>query len=332
MDRPGFSFLVCPDPEMVQTRIASMLESHGGQATQGGQWKKIVFFGDEDSIPDVFWETLTVSSLLAEHKAIVLRRAQDLKVDFWKKLAPVLRGFNSHIWLFVCLEPTPDKRNWSVPKTIADRPYYKVAEKRKWVWQSPGVTRKTLPSLIRDWASARGLGFGRGALDTLATLLPEDMAAAARELEKIELVLEERTTIEVSDLAIVSYSQEIDMFTFLRSFADPQSTADIWRKIFKEQLAGNDSLIFQFLGLLAMEARQMWQLATGDDETIRLPQFVKEQKQTMAKRLGSPALVRMFDLAMEAEMGVKTGQIHAEQAMEQLSAQLFSLFAGRRPL
>ncbi len=332
MDRPGFSFLVCPDSEMVQTRIASMLESYGGQASSGGQWKKIVYFGDEDVIPDAFWETLTVSSLFAEHKAVVLRRAQELNVDFWKKLAPVLRGFNAHTWLFICLEPSLDKRNWSVPKTIAERPYFKVAEKRKWVWRSPGVTRKTLPSLLRDWASVRGLSFGRGALEMLSNVLPEDMAAAARELEKIELAVEDRTTIEIADLTIVSYNQEIDMFTFLRSFADPKASADIWRKIFKEKLAGNDSLIFQFLGLLTMEIRQMWQLATRDDDAIRLPGFVKEQKQAMAKRLGSPALVRMFDLALEAEMGVKTGQIHAEQAMEQLSAQLFALFAGTRSL
>jgi DNA polymerase-3 subunit delta len=68
MQRPGFTFLVCPDPEMIRNRVERLLGESGEVFTRE------VFQGDEE-IPDAFWRALTAPSLFAEPKAVILRRA-----------------------------------------------------------------------------------------------------------------------------------------------------------------------------------------------------------------------------------------------------------------
>jgi hypothetical protein len=89
-------------------------------------------------------------------------------------------------------------------------------------------------------------------------------------------------------------------------------------------------MIFKFLGLLRSDARQMWQLLMGEAEPVRLPPFVKSQKEAMARRLGAGGLTRLFDLAMDAELGIKSGAKNPDQAMEFLAAELFSCFRDER--
>ena len=70
MSRPGFSFLVCPDAEMVREKADSLLSS------ASPAFVRRVYWGDEDLAPG-FWEDLTVQSLMAQPKAVVLRRAHN---------------------------------------------------------------------------------------------------------------------------------------------------------------------------------------------------------------------------------------------------------------
>ena len=118
----------------------------------------------------------------------------------------------------------------------------------------------------------------------------------------------------------------MDAFAFLNAFARRGAEAAVWREIFEQSLSPED-MIFKFLGLLRSDARQMWQLLMGEAEAVRLPGFVKSQKETMARRLGPRGLTRLFDLAMDAELGIKSGAKNPDQAMELLAAELFSLFS-----
>jgi DNA polymerase-3 subunit delta len=320
MNRPGFSFLVCPDPEIIRERVDRLL------AESGQAFTKEVFWGDEE-LGAPFWSALTVASLFAGKRAVVVRRAEACPPEFWPKLASALKGFNESVWPFFCLEGPFDRKGPKLPKGLAEQPYFKVAEKRKWLFTSPGLTRRDMGPRLADWAATRGLAFEPGAAEALAAALPPDLAHADNELAKLELTLGDRSTIEISDLNQLSYHEGMDGFGFLDALASRRDPGAVWREIFDKELAGEE-MIFPFLGLLLYEARIMWRLATGDAADVRLPPFVLQKKEAMARRLGSKGLTRLFEAAFTAEAGIKSGARRPDQAMEYLTAELFRIFGG----
>ncbi len=320
MHRPGFFFLACPDPEIIRERVDRLL------AESGQDFAREVFWGDEE-LGAPFWSALTVGSLLAGRRAVVVRRAEACPAEFWPKLVPALRGFNESVWPFFCLEGPFDRKGPKFPKGLAEQPYFKVAEQRKWLFVSPGLARRDMGPLLSDWAARHGLAFEPGVAAALAEALPPDLARADNELAKLELALGDRATIEMGDLAHMSYREGLDGFGFLDALAGGGDPAAVWREIFDKELAGTE-MIFPFVGLLLYEARTMWRLAAGDDADLRLSPQVRRKKEDMARRLGAAGLARMFDAAFAAEAGIKSGAVRPEQAMEYLAAELVRLFGG----
>ncbi len=321
MNRPGFSFLACPDPEIIRERVDRLL------AASGQDFAKEVFWGDEELGP-AFWNALTIQSLLGGKRAVVLRRAEACPADFWPKLVSALRGANDAVWPFFCLEGPFDRKGPKLPKALTDQPYFKVAEKRGWLFVSPGLSRRDMGPRLADWAAGRRLAFAPGVAEALAAALPPDLAFADNELAKLELALCDRTEIEMSDLALLSYHEGMDGFGFLDALANPKAAPDVWREIFDKELAGEE-MIFPFLGLLLYEARIMWRLAAGEAGDVRLPPFVLRKKEAMARRLGASGLARLFEAAFMAEVGIKSGSRRPDQAMEFLTAELFRILGGQ---
>lgn len=320
MERPGFTFLACPDPEIIRERVDRLL------ADCGQPFAKEIFWGDEELGPS-FWNALTVQSLLGGRRAVVLRRAEALAADFWPKLTQALRGFNDHVWPFFCLEGPFDRKGPKIPKGLADQPFFKVAQKRKWLFTSPGLTRRDMGPRLSDWAARRHLALAPDVADAMAAALPPDLARADNELAKLELALGDRSEIELSDLSLLSYHESMDGFTFLDALASRKDPAAVWREIGDKELAGEE-MIFPFLGLVLYEARTMWRLAAGEAGDIRLPPYVLQKKEAMARRLGAAGLARIFEAAFTAEAGIKSGARRADQAMECLTAELFQILGA----
>jgi len=322
MQRPGFTFLACPDPEIVRERVDRLL------AESGQTFERVVFWGDEE-LGASFWSALTVASLFAGRRAVVVRRAEACPAEFWPGLASALKGFNDAVWPFFCLEGPFDRKGGpKIPKELAGQPYFKVAEKRKWLFVSPGLARRDMGPRLADWAAARGLAFAPGVADRLAAALPPNLAHADNELAKLELALCDRTVVEADDLAQLSYYEGMDGFGFLDALAGGREPQAVWREIYEKALAGEE-MIFPFLGLLLYEARIMWRIAAGEAGDVRLPPFVLQKKEAMARRLGAAGLARIFEAAFAAEAGIKSGARRPDQAMERLTAELFRLFGGQ---
>jgi DNA polymerase-3 subunit delta len=323
-DRPGFSILVCPDPEMTRRRLERLM------ASTGGSLARKVFWGDADEFDPAYWQALSTVSLFAEPKAVVLRRAEGLNQDFWEKLTRPLSGFNQHAWPVICLEgPHDPKKGPSLPKGLADRPYWKVGQKMGWVWISPGLTEETMLPTLRDWANSRRLTFAKSALQELARVLPRDMAACAGELDKLELSAQDGL-IGPEQLRLLNVEAELDVFGFLKALEEGRDAAGVWRTVFGHQLASDDGFLFQFLAILTREARTLWQLAFEDPD-CKVHPYVRKLKTPTASRLGAAGLSRLWDLIMEAESSVKYGRKSPEQALEMLVADLHALFARVRP-
>lgn len=318
--RPGFFFLVCPDPEMLHVRVQRLLTQ------AGGGFARQVFWGDAEDFGPAWWQALAAVSLFAEPKVLVLRRAEELGQDFWDKLVRPLAGFNEHVWPVICLEAAHDpKKGPPLPKGLDGSPYWKVAQDKGWLWISPGLTEQTMVPTLKDWAGAHRLQFGPGVLQELVRVLPKDMAACARELEKLELAAV-GGVINADSLGLVSAAAGLDIFGFLKALEEGRDPAGVWRTVLGHQQASDDGFLFQFLAVLTREARTMWQLA-HDDPDCRVHPYVRKLKTPMALRLGASGLAAVWDLAMEAECSVKSGRKHPDQALEMLAAGLTLLFA-----
>lgn len=315
--RPGFFFCICPDPELIKRQIKEQLNACGSK------WKQKFFWADEE-LPADFWESLTLSGLLPENRAVILRRAENLLAEDWKKFLPVLSSYHPRIWPFFCLEKEWSKNKPSIPAVLTKQKFWQLAQQKKWIWQSPGLTRSHLPAYLQKWAQSRGLSFQQNALQTAASLLPLDCTALEKELGKLELLVQEE--IGEKDLEIISFQPEIDIFAFLQSLQHPKDSLKAWRKVLSNQIGSSNELIFPFLGLVLREARILWQLLSGEDKQVRLPPQIKSSKKNLAQRLGKNKIAEIWTLILEAEAGIKSGERSPDQALEAFINGLMHLF------
>ncbi len=318
--RPGFNFLVCPDSGLIQHQIELLLRQY---PPSFGTYERHVFWGDE-GLGDAFWNALTLQNLMSIPKVIVLRRAQLLPDAEWDKFGPALSRFSPTAWPLFSLETAFDRGKPKLPRGLAKQKFWLFAEKKKWIWQSPGLQPKDVAAHVRNWARERNLSLAPGALEAICDVLPADLAAISQELAKIELACKAGEEIRPELAELVTFTPDMDIFAFIDSVQSGQAPLQVWRKVVTAQATG-EGLLFQFLAMLAREARIMWQLLHGE-QAPRLPQFVIQRKTDLARSLGPARLAGIWELALEAELRVKQGEASEAQAMESLVSSLSGLF------
>lgn len=321
-DRPGFSFLLCPDPELIRLEVETLVEGHG----QGKAWVRRVYWGD-DELPGAFWQDLLIPDLMGAPRLVVVRRAHKLLVENWDKLTSPLSSFNAQIWPVFCLESAPDKKGQlKAPAVLSKQKFWPVAEKRGWIWSSPGLTPRTMPEFVGGFAQRRRLTIPSPVARALAEALPQDAIGASNELEKIALAAGQSGQVAMEHVALVSHQADMDVFEFISTVMEGKSPERVWRKVFDNRLVSStDSIFFSFLALMAREARILWELDQGEKPSSWVHQSVVQRKTSLAKRLGAAQLAQVWSLVLEAEFGVKTGQRTPEQAFEALIGALFTL-------
>ena len=320
MSRPGFFFCFCPDSQLLQKRLTALL------AKQEGQWQRKSFWADEP-LPEKAWEELTLTTLFGEKRAVVFRHAEAFQAEDWKKFTPLLRSFNPQVWPIFCLEHEWKRSSPSIPAGLQKRPFWKLAQKNQWVWQSPGLTPQTLPDYLRRWAQARNLTLSQTVEQKALTRLPLDVAALDNELAKLELLARENhNALRLEDLEVVTHEPDLDIFTFMTALQQGNNALEVWRTVFYNRLGADSGMIFPFLGLLVREARILWQLLFGPADNVSLPPGIKRQKTALARDLGGRRLAQIWSLALEAEVGIKSGERSPDQALETLLTSLMRLF------
>lgn len=333
--RPGFSFIACPDPELIRQRIETLVEEHG----QGAAWERRVHWGDDENLAAAYWDDLGLVSLLGGKRLVVLRRADKQLAAFWDALSPRLASFNDGVWPVFCLEsewtkpkgrqgPSP-----KIPKPLSRQKYWSLAEDRGWIWSSPGLTDASMPDFVRDYARRCGLSLTKPVGQALCRALPQDAVGARNELDKLALLAGESGQVLPGHLEIVGAQEDMDIFSFVDAVVRGDRAEQVWRRVFADRLAkAGDRMLFGFLHFLVREARILWQLSHGEEGAVYLPGSVKNRKRELAARLGENGIARLFELALEAEMGIKTGIRRPEQAFEALVGGLYaSLGAPKRP-
>ncbi|WP_321405057.1 DNA polymerase III subunit delta [Maridesulfovibrio sp.] len=320
MSRPGYMFLICPDAELLHANIAELQEKHGAT-----DYEKKAYWADED-LPPQFWDDLTLQTLFGASKVIILRRAHKLKAAVWDNIDKTIASLSSSSFLFICLESQWKSKTPPIPAVLKKRKCWKFAEKQKWFWKSAGLDQKSISGFVGKWARTNGLHIDSPVLNALSQALPKDARAARLELDKLDLAAGPDRRILMEHVGLIAHSEEMDFFAFMRSMSEGGDPVEIWRRVLTNH-SEKDSMIFMLTASLTREARALWMMIHGEESEVRLPPFVKKQKQALAQRLGPVRIARLFDIVMEAEIGIKTGQRKPEQALELLVASLTSLFA-----
>ncbi len=323
MSRPGFTFCVCPDRYLVQAHIGQLLAA--GRESGGAARERHAFWGDEP-LPAAFWEHLTLQGLFGTPKAVVVHNAQNIPADAWKKISSVLGIPNAETWPFFCLYVAFERGKPKIPAHIAGLACMRFAEQKGWVWSSPGLDERGKTLFIQAEAKKRGLVFTGNALDIVATRLPPDATTIGTELGKLAIGAGPAGEITPELADILEHEAEPDVFSLIRNLQQKTRPLAVWEQALASE-RGSDSMAFAFLAMLTREARQLWQILGG--ESVRLPPQMLSAKTSLARSLGFAGVARLWQLALEADKGVKTGERTPDQALENLLASLSLLFAPR---
>ena len=326
MNRPRYLFLICPDPQLIKAQVDQRLKASG----QDG-WERKIFWGDDDEpLPGAFWTDLTIKSLFPQPKALILRRAHTLKADQWDKLDASVKGLGQDIYPMFCLEGEWKSKKAPIPPALSRRALFKKARDEGWIWESQGLDQRSMADHVKQWAARIGLTFEPGAGQALAYALPTDAVAARLELDKIELAAGDDKVVRKSHVGLVAQTGEMAFFDLMDALERPGAEAAVWKRVIDDHgKSAKDQMLFNLIGFLASQARMYWMLAHGENPNGN--PYMLKKKAPLAKRLGAQGVARMIDLAMEAELSLKTGERKYEEALDILMAGLIDLFQPKRP-
>lgn len=320
MTRPGFTFCVCPDPELLREYIHGELERLEPDA------RRKTFWADED-LPQAYWDHFQQRALTGQTTALLLRRSEKLAAPTWKSLNSLLNRHRRQVWPFFCIEAEWSGNKPPVPAAVAKLKCWQLAKSKGWIWQTPGLDQAGLRRYIEQWAEERGIRVRQEFLQRALNALPPDAALVKGELDKLELWAWEGRELGDREAGLLSVEPETDVFAFLRSMQRGEKLT-VWKRVIQGQMATDSASFLPFLHLVLREARIMWQLLCG--EKVRLPAAVKREKLQLARSMGLAGLSGLWSHVLEAEAGFKTGEWSQMQALDILVANLETSFARPR--
>jgi DNA polymerase III subunit delta len=331
--RRGHRFLICPDAELLRRQVAKLASGLGAGPTDTVARK--VFWGDDEPFPQAYWGELTIQNLFSTPTVLVLRRAESLKAEVWDRLDEAIRQTASTVLPVFCLEGRWKEGKPPVPVFLPKRKLWQTAEANAWLWQSSGLTDATLPKFIDLWAKDKGLEMDAAARQALICALPHDALAAGLELDKLELAAGDDRRVEAAMAELIAPHGDMDFFDFMKGLAatpenNPEALRAVWARVLDDHLRpGGDKILFQLLGYVAWQARQMWMLNEGEEHKVRMNPRDKPALTQMARRLGRAGIARVIELTLDANLGVISGTRRPDDTLESYVAQLSALLQGQ---
>lgn len=278
-----------------------------------------------------------MQGLFAVPKALVIRNAQILPADtLGKQLSPALLPLvpkkggslpSPLVWPLICLEVGFEKGKPKVPAHIQKLPFWQEAEARGWVDAVPPLAGKALSVFIRAEASRCGLVLRPAESALLEEALPHDAALVSSEIAKLSLMADADGRLPQNATTFLGQAQELGIFELMRIVQQNANAPAAWRRILEDRLSG-ENMVFAFVAIVLREARVLWQCLAGTPPP--LPPQIAMQKKIAAEALGYAGLARLWEIALRADKGIKSGERGPDQAFEMLAAELFLLFSGKR--
>ncbi len=315
--RPGFFICICPDPEIINDFVKKTLKGFEGK------WKKKVFWGDDEDLSS-FWGCFRTSNLLGIKQAVVLRGAQKVGNGFWDRLSHFLSKFYPNVCIFICIESEWVK---GAPKGIGEiksKRFYKIAEKKKWIFSHPGVNERFLDEYLNEWANKKQIKISPRVRPILKELLPRDLKGIKQELKKIEISINDYKELDLTNLAVICPSLEYEVFDLINSIEDGRLDKKKWSVLLGPDFSTYETIIPIFY-LFLREARIFWKLLHG--EHVSLPNWVIRKKTSLARKLGEDGLVKLWDIILDADLRLKTSKLSSAEVFQETVVRLKILFS-----
>ncbi len=318
MERPGFFFSICPDALLLREALErGILASLAAETPDF-----VLFWGDED-LDRRFWDALTLQGLGSRMKVLVVRLAQELPAETWKRLSSALATPRSNVLPVICLEGPWEKGQPKLPAVIARLKCLIFAEKKGWVLRLAGLDGRSLRPYVQKKAKERGLCLSPDAVDMLTEMVLPEASAVQGVLEQLSLASRDGMVDAPLVRQVTKFATEGVIFDLVRHLEHGNS-AEVWKALTREG-DGGESLLFPLLALLAKEGRMLWQMRAK--ESVYCPRHVEGEKRRLAETLGFSGLTCLFEELERTEYGVKSGAVQPVQAVESLVANLLLLFS-----
>lgn len=321
MDRPGFFFCICPDAALLREYVEGELV-----ASCRGDMPDVQVFWSDEGLDRRFWDKLTLIGMDGRARVLVVRGAEQLPAETWKRLSAALGTPRSGVLPVFCLEGAWEKGQPKLPAHIAKLKCLAFADKKQWIWRSAGIEARALGRYVQKQASAMGLSMTPEAVNTLSEMLIPDAFAVHNALEQLFLASPDGAVDVDLVRQMTEFTPEAVIFDIIRQL-EAGNARSVWKTLLQAG-DGGESLLFPLLTLMAREARILWQMNAG--EKVFVPQYVENEKRRLAARVGFEGLSRIFSSLRKAEFSVKSGARQPLQAMEELVADLSLTFAASR--
>lgn len=168
-NKPGFSFLVCPDSQLLRTRLREQLAAF---APAHAQWERHVYWGDEEP-PPRFWERSPCKACSARRARWSCARRNSGLPRSGKRF-PRLWLVPRASWPFFCLEVNWEKGQPKIPAHIAKLRCVGFADQQGWIWRNEGLTERSVRRHVQQRAAALNLSFEPDALEQFCASVPPD--------------------------------------------------------------------------------------------------------------------------------------------------------------
>ncbi len=319
-----FSFILSEDSSLLLQRADEVAQSfyalHSSSATKKARH---VYWGNDGLLSD-FWQKLTIQSLLPQVDFFLIRNAEKLDADTWKKLTENLGTIREDAFVALAIESAWEKGKPKLPALISGQKCYTFAEKKDWVIRLAPLNDGTKNAYIKKGLQKRKLTTQAELFEKLVHILPPNASSIENALDQLLLACESNENREIQEryLEILApASTELLLFDYLNRI-ESNNVLTLWKKLLLEAKA--DEVLFGFIALMTREARQLWQLLSSDKASV--PPFLIGKKTAMAKKLGKAKILQIFLLCREAEWSLKSGKKTEAQAMESLLTALTLLY------
>ncbi len=313
-----FSFIFSPDSALLLKKAEEYAQNFFTQNPHPPL--KHVFWADEPL--SRFWQLIAVPNLEPTADAVLIRNADKLDADTWKKISTSVGTLHENVYIIFCMEQEWEKKAPKIPAYIANQKCYTFSEKKGWNVRIQPLDSKSLASYVQKAMKERDLTCDKALFETLYTLFPHKAAAVDNTLDQLALIAENNVVKHEDIMNYVPNVVDIIVFDYIR-YLESNNSLELWRNILSDESKA-DEVFFALLANITREARILWQLLHND--SVRLPPMIVDRKKQQAQRLGKKRIAILFKILRDADWSIKSGTKKVGQSMEQLLYDLSRIY------
>ncbi len=201
---------------------------------------------------------------------------------------------------------------------------------QKCVHTFSGPTQKKLPQWIENRVKAKGGQIERQATIILANVVSEDLWTLDNEIEKLVMYVNCQRQITLADVEqLCPYTTDSETFAMANAIgrSDIQKAQNQLHKRLAEgqtPLAILGSIAGQFRGLLEVKSLAVQGLTPAEIAKTKgwRSEYAAKMRLQEARNFSQSQLIQIFNILLEADLAVKTGQIDQILLLDTLIARL----------